>query len=107
MTRQNAIILLLALSATLTLYVVTAAKAQTGFTEVKRSREPEVLPPGVSTIVDGPELDPNKRLRLLEILGEMPVQTFISCIGPNDVTVPAAKNRRMFHVEHGRVTQSP
>ncbi len=50
------------------------------------------------------ELDANKRLRLLEILGEMPVQTFISCIGANDVRVPATKDRRMFHVEHGRVT---
>jgi DNA replication and repair protein RecF len=51
------------------------------------------------------ELDQRHRDRLLVILRKMPVQIFVTCVQRESLRVENWDQHKLFHVEHGRITE--
>ena len=51
------------------------------------------------------ELDVENRQRVMHILHRMRIQLFVTAIEPDQLDLSAWKYKKMFHVEHGRLTE--
>lgn len=51
------------------------------------------------------ELDQRHRDRLLAILRKIPVQIFVTCVQRESLNVESWDQYKLFHVEHGRITE--
>ena len=51
------------------------------------------------------ELDANHRNKILNVLSTMNIQLFLTAIEQNQIDISAWENKKMFHVEHGELSE--